>query len=429
MDCPQRAQNRLDAGTCSPQRLQGEGGVTAWASKRLIEGQATQQRTGIRGEHTRYRHALALQGFLCELEDNRGAWRGLPVSIGSKILRAGIALLAVGALALQGGAAWGALWVMENQQNIKDQLVAYQFDTPENIADYIESAGLSQEGALYLKASLPRVVPVYEFDRYCTRNEPGIGVLGCYKIRDSRIYLYDVTDPRLESIEPVVAAHEMLHAVWFRMSTSERDALAPLLEEAFAGLGPDHQLVERIASYEANEPASRIPELYAIIGTEIRNIPRALEAHYSRYFADRSRVVDLADQVYLVFDTLQAELQRLSNELQSRNAEIEGLRYTYEETNRILNSDILNFNERSRTPPTDSSPSRSQFEAERAVLIERQARLKSMRETLQTKIAEYNTLLKELTVLNDEVSELNQGINVTLEAEEQLSAPPTEVEN
>ena len=118
---------------------------------------------------------------------------------------------------------------MENQQNIKDQLVAYQFDTPENIADYIESAGLSPEGALYLKASLPRVVPAYEFDRYCTRNEPGIGVLGCYTIRDSRIYLYDVTDPRLESIEPVVAAHEMLHAVWFRMSISERDALAPLL--------------------------------------------------------------------------------------------------------------------------------------------------------------------------------------------------------
>ena len=70
------------------------------------------------------------------------------MSIGSKIVRAGIALLALGALALQGGAAWGALWVVENERNIKDQLVAYQFDTPESVASYIEQAGLSVTGAL-----------------------------------------------------------------------------------------------------------------------------------------------------------------------------------------------------------------------------------------------------------------------------------------
>ena len=348
------------------------------------------------------------------------------MSIGSKILRTGIALLALGALALQGGAAWGALWVVENERNIKDQLVAYQFDTPEDILRYIEQAGLSETGALFLKASLPRVVPSFEFGRYCTRNEPGIGVLGCYTTLDSRIYLYDVTDPRLESIEPVVAAHEMLHAVWFRKTTAERDALAPLLEEAFAALGPDHPLVRRIGTYEADNPASRIPELYSIIGTEIREIPDALEAHYSRYFDDRSKVVDLADRVYLVFDTLQAELEQLSNELNSRNAEIEGLRFTYEETSRVLAADIGAFNEKANTP--GAFPSKSQFEAARAELVNRQARVESMRVTLQTKITEYNDLLEELVILNDEVSELNQGINVTLEAKEELTPPSTDIE-
>ncbi len=343
------------------------------------------------------------------------------MSIASRILRAGIALLALGALALQGGAAWGALWVVENQRIIKDRVVAYQFDTPENIASYIEQAGLSEEGSLYLRTSLPRVVPAYEFDRYCTRNEPGIGVLGCYTTRDSRIFLYDVTDPRLESIEPVVAAHEMLHAVWFRKTAEERSALAPLLEEAFAALGPDHPLVERLASYEADNPASRIPELYSIIGTEIREIPADLETHYARYFVDRSRVVDLADQVYRVFDTLQAELEQLSNELTSRNAEIEGLRFTYEETSRVLTGDIVAFNEKASTP--GAFPSKSQFEAARAELVERQERLESMRITLQTKIREYNELLDQLNILNAEVSELNQGINVTLEAEEDLTPP------
>ena len=349
------------------------------------------------------------------------------MSIGSRILRAGIALLALGALALQGGAAWGALWVVENQRMIKDQLVAHQFETPENISSYIDQAGLSDQGSLYLRTSLPRVVPAYEFDRYCTRNEPGIGVLGCYTTRDSRIYLYDVTDPRLESIEPVVAAHEMLHAVWFRETTEEQNALAPLLEEAYAALGPDHPLIERMASYEADNPASRLPELYSIIGTEIREIPEALEAHYAEYFANRALVVDLADRVYRVFDTLQAELEQLSNELSSRNAEIEGLRFTYEETSRVLAGDIVAFNEKASTP--GAFPSKSLFEATRAELVTRQERLESMRITLQTKITEYNERLEELNTLNDEVSELNQGINVTLEEEEELTPPSTDIES
>ena len=349
------------------------------------------------------------------------------MSITSRILRAGVALLALGALALQGGAAWGALWVVDNQRMIKDQLVAFQFETPESIASYIDQAGLSEQGSLYLRTSLPRVVPAYEFDRYCTRNEPGIGVLGCYTTRDSRIFLYDVTDPRLESIEPVVAAHEMLHAVWFRMSGEDRAALEPLLEEAYVGLGPEHPLVERLATYEADDPASRYPELYSIIGTEIRDIPGELEAHYAQYFENRSLVVDLADRVYRVFDTLQAELEQLSNELSSRNAEIEGLRYTYEETSRVLTGDIVAFNEKASTP--GAFPSKSQFEAARAELVERQERLESMRISLQTKIKEYNELLEELIVLNDEVSELNQGINVTLEAKDELTPPSDDLES
>jgi len=44
-----------------------------------------------------------------------------------------------------------------------------------------------------------------------------------------------------------------------------------------------------------------------------------------------------------------------------------------------------------------------------------------MRATLQSKIAEYNLLLEALTTLNNEVSELNQGINVTLEPKDELA--------
>ena len=342
------------------------------------------------------------------------------LSVGQKVGRSVIAVFALGALSLQGGSAWALGWAFDNEQRIKDQLVAYQFDAPDDVLSYVEQAGLSEEGALYLKASLPKVVPSIEFGRYCSRSEPGIGVLGCYTLRDGRIFLFDVTDPRLTSIEPVVAAHEMLHAVWFRLSLDTQTDLGVLLEEGFATLSADHPLRARIVLYEEVNPAVRIPELYAIMGTEVSVLPAELEAHYAIYFRDRTKVVALADEVYRVFDTVEQELIALSNNLDSRSAEIDGLRFTYEAESGALRSQILAFNERASLP--GAFPSRSEFESVRAALTGRQNRLEAMRVTLQTKISEFNVLLEELNTVNDEVAQLNQGINVTLRSEDELQA-------
>ncbi len=347
-------------------------------------------------------------------------------SIGSRVGRAALVVFATAALALQGGAAWSVSWVITNERHLKDQLVAYQFEAPEEILIYARQSGMSPTGELYFMTSLPQIVPVYEFDRYCTRNEPGIGVLGCYTLRDGRIYLYDVTDERLASIEPVVAAHEMLHSAWARLSGAEQEGLAKLLEEGFATLPADHQLRDRIASYEADNPASRIPELYSILGTEVAPLPALLEEHYAIYFDDRSKVVALADELYRVFDTVEAELTALAQELESRAAEIEGLRFAYEAEQSNLNAAILSFNDRASQP--GAFPSRSEFESTRNALVERQSRLESMRVSLQTKITEYNERLDELNRLNSEVSELNQGINVRLREEEELSPQDTDLE-
>ena len=345
-------------------------------------------------------------------------------SVLSRVGRAMVVALAAGALVLQAGAASGAMWVAQNETSLRDQLIAYQFDAPDDILRYIDEAGLSETGALYFLTSLPKIVSGVEFDRYCTRKEPGIGVLGCYTTKDRRIYLFDVTDERLTSMEPVVAAHEMLHAAWARLSVEEKNRLADLLEEGFAALPDDHQLRDRIASYEADNPESRIPELYAILATEIRTLPDALEDHYSMYFSERSRVVDLADEVYRVFDTVTDQLRALATDLESRAAEIEGLRFTWEQTSQVLWADIDAFNEKALA---GGFTRKSDFEATRAPLADRRSRLLTLRTTLQTKIDEYNTLLEQLNRLNAEVSELNQGINITLREVDELEPDTPEL--
>lgn len=337
----------------------------------------------------------------------------------AKLGRAALVLLATGALALQAGVAQGATWVIDNERLLKDRLVAFQFDASDEIFSYAEQSGMSATGELYFFTSLPKIVPVYEFDRYCSRREPGIGVLGCYTMKDGRIFLYDVTDPRLVSMEPVVAAHEMLHAAWARISSAEQERIAVLLEEGFATLPEDHELRRRIQAYEDNSPSSRIPELYSILGTEVLKLPAELEAHYAIYFDDRSKVVALSDESTRVFGAVQDELRALAADLESRSAEIEGLRFTYKNTDAALSADIDAFEIRRTTP--GGFPVKSEFEAVRGALIDRQNKLRVLRDLLNSKISDYNELLEEVTRLNAEVSELNQGINIRLREEDELT--------
>ena len=209
--------------------------------------------------------------------------------LGRAVLLA-IAVVCIGAQSL---VIAGAGWAAAHPRQVQDQVTVWSFEPTPTLEEYAQRAGFSDEGRFTFYASQPEVLPPERFDLFCSFTETGLGILGCYTLSDGRIYLYDVTNPDLDGYEVVVAAHETLHAAWDRFSAEERDALAVLLEADFAALGPDHELVERIAEYERIDPTSRVPELYAILGTEIAELDPALEGHYARFFDDRSRTTDL----------------------------------------------------------------------------------------------------------------------------------------
>ena len=346
------------------------------------------------------------------------------MSIGQRIYRGGIIVIALGALALQGAAVWGGYWVATNHQWVSDRAIALQFEPGPDIRAYASQATMTAEAEVYFYASQPEVVPAVEFDRFCSREEPGIGVLGCYKLGEKRIYLYDVTDERLSAMEPVIAAHEMLHAVWDRFSAAEKDELGALLEDAFAALPDDHPLIERIAIYEETDPRSRIPELYALLGTEVSVLPRELEDHYGLYFSDRSRVVEFATEVNSIFSTFSDELGRLVADLEARGDVIDQRKAEYELAAEILGADIAVYNDRvSRYNDGEDIDGAENFDAERNDLIARQAALRVDQAEIQALIDEHNRLLDELNVLNQELTEINQGVNVTVEQQESLDDP------
>lgn len=318
--------------------------------------------------------------------------------------------IAVIAIAAQAATLSAVGWAAANPRAVADQWTVARYSPGAAISTLAERAGMSERGRFVFFASRPAVVEGDRFGELCTADEPGIGVLGCFTRPEGRIYLFPIASPELEGLQAVVAAHEMLHAAWDRMDAAEQAALAEPLNAAFADLGPDHELVERIALYEESDPDSRIPELYAILGSEVAELPEVLEAHYAGWFDDRAAVTTLYETSTSVFRELDARLTALQDEIAALGATIDADRAAFTAQSEQLAADIDDFNVRADTEGAFDSV--EEFDAERATILERQEALETARIALNDTIDSYNALLVELDALNLEATALNRAINV-----------------
>lgn len=199
---------------------------------------------------------------------------------------ASIALAVVGVLV--------AIWAVSNINRVMDQFAVWTYTPSETIVDYARVTTMTDEGLFLFLASRPEIAPSAEFDEQCGI-EQSISAIGCYRPDFRTIFLYDL-GPGFEPVEQVTAAHELLHAVWDRLSNTERAALEPLLEAEAAKRADDPAWIELMEFYAVVEPGERVNELHSFVGSEFSDISPELEAHYARYFEDRSAVVRLSQE-------------------------------------------------------------------------------------------------------------------------------------
>jgi hypothetical protein len=320
-----------------------------------------------------------------------------------RIVRAVIGGLVVVALAVAGG------WVLTHPQRVSDQFTVWNFSADSTITSYADRSTMTDEGRFLFYASRPEVSPEGEFDKRCSSETEGVGILGCYQHADKRIFLYDVTDARLDGIEEVVAAHEMLHAAWDRMSPDERDGLTPLLEAAAATKADDPEFAKTLEYYAQAEPGERVNELHSIIGTEFHDLGPELEAHYATYFSDREALVDLHDISNKVFEQQQDAIDAIIAQLDALQASVDTDYASYNAGYDSLNADIADFNSRA---DAGEFTSQSQFTAERNALIARQSELDALYASIVDRKNQYDDLVAQLDDLNAQVDQLNQSINI-----------------
>jgi hypothetical protein len=336
----------------------------------------------------------------------------------ARAARSVLITLAVVSIAAQSAVIASTGWAAANPRIITDTVTVWQFDSTPAVSGYATRAAMSERGRFLFYASTPRVLAGGAFDALCSREQADVGVLGCYTLADKRIYLYDIANPDLADFEVVVAAHEMLHAAWDRYTADERQAVGVLLEQAFTAVDPASELALRVASYEEYDASSRIPELYAILGTELAEIPDELELHYAEYFDDRSVVVSLWRQVESIFDELDQELERLSTELNTLAATITTERASLEQIAVALKVDIDAF-----TRPGAYS-SASQAEPDRLLLVDRQTAVTAAIAATNVLVDNYNALREQFTVLNDEAQALNRDLNINPQPIDDVTPAP-----
>lgn len=285
---------------------------------------------------------------------------------------------------------------------IRDIFVGLSYRPSSEMSEIREKLDLTGKGWRIFNASLPELEEREEFNQICRGEESENAVLGCY--RDDRVYVYNVLSEELDGIREVTAAHELLHAVYDRMSAEERRELSPVLNEIYKK--NQEILGEEIELYD---DVDREEELFVRIGTEIATLPNELEKRYSEIFKDQDKIVGFYDGYITVFREIERKLKELLARVQELEAEIKGKTEQYEAEVGVLNNDISEFNNCAKTP--NCFTSKWVFNSQRNTLISRQNSLTGLYNEINGLISEYNTLAAEYNENLLHGQALNKAIN------------------
>ena len=276
------------------------------------------------------------------------------------------------------------IFVCFNYHLAKDFIRSFSYEPTPLVSDLESRLKMTSRGDLIFKASSPMLEEASVFSSHCPSYNPGISVLGCYN--NDVIYIYKVEAKELDGVIESTAAHEMLHAVWSRYNDADKSRLSPLLEEVY------NQNKTTLAVIDTYEDSSRSDELFARIGTEIRNIPDELESAYAAFFTNRTNLVGYYEKYHGVFDQLANRIKTLSEEIDGLGKSIEAKTADYTTRSSALTAAVQEFNECANTSGCFTS---ADFVSSRAELTAEQNSLRGLYDEINAEVNDYNAKIAE----------------------------------
>ena len=216
--------------------------------------------------------------------------------------------------------------VAANRQDLIDWWRLRDYNPPQTIAKLASETTMNDFGRRIFYVNYPELINKSSFKKSCpTAGGEQTIVLGCYHSGQSGIFLLDVNDPRLEGVEQVTAAHEMLHGAYERLSGSERKRVDKLLQNYYDNDLKDERIRSTIDAYKKTEPNDLVNEMHSIFATEVATLPAALEEYYSRYFSNRAQVVAFGAQYQAEFTSRRALIVQYDAQLADLKSRIDNL--------------------------------------------------------------------------------------------------------
>ncbi len=210
-----------------------------------------------------------------------------------------------------------------NSRSIYDWVRLRGYDPPAEIVKLADQDGMKDYTRHMFYLNKPQLLPsVAKFRKDCPEDESNI-VLGCYHPGQNGIYLYDVKDAGLSGVQQVTAAHEVLHAVYARLSVKERKDLDRQLQDFYEHGLSDQRVKDEISLYKKTEPNDVFDEMSCTFGTELGKLPAGLESYYGRYFKDRQVIVAYERRYQGEFTKRQALIKRYDAQLAGMKSRID----------------------------------------------------------------------------------------------------------
>ena len=269
-----------------------------------------------------------------------------------------------------------------------DVIANLTYSSPIEIDQIAADIGLTDSAKFIFGGSQPSIETRESFNAHCESYDSEVSTLGCY--HNGKIYIYDVQAADLAGIKESTAAHELMHAVWARLSNFERAKLEESILEVYNSEQHNAEFSKQLETYGEDE---MIEELHSRFATEIKDLPETLEKHYAKYFKDQDKLVDFYENYRLPFEKLDTEFKALSTELKTLQDDLDELQTTYEDQSKDLEQKITEFNQCADTAGCFTSD--YAFNSRRNELVKAQAELEDLYNELSQKVDEYNAKVDE----------------------------------
>lgn len=285
------------------------------------------------------------------------------------------------------------------------------YQPPEDIVKLADEDTMTPYARHIYYVNHPQLVPSSsQFKTDCPQIEQTI-VLGCYQSSEDGIFLRDVTDSRLNGVEEVTAAHEMLHGAYERLSSSDKNYVNSLLTNYYNNGLSDQRIKDTIEAYKKSEPKDVVNEMHSVFGTEVASLPSQLEAYYSRYFDKRAAVANFASGY-------EAEFTNRINQIKAFEDQLANLKQQIDTEESALNQQQSQLEaDRNRLDNLRGSGSIAEYNSRVAAFNQEVSSYNTGVSRLRSDISAYNNIVGQHNQLADELRGLYTSLGTDLSAQ------------